>query len=76
MSAVQERTEETRPNPLRHALRRRMVRPQRHRLLQGYPMAPLLSPVAPGFDPFRGLDLTTSARSSWACCLTRSATPG
>lgn len=57
MIAVQEHPEETRPNPLRNTLRRRMVRPQRHRLLQGYPMAPLLSPVAPGFDPFRGLDL-------------------
>ena len=53
---VQNRAEPV-ATPLRQALRRRMTRPQRHRLLQGYPMAPLLSPVPPGFDPFRGLDL-------------------
>jgi coproporphyrinogen III oxidase-like Fe-S oxidoreductase len=37
------------------ALRKRMARPQRHRLLQGYPMAPLLAPAPPGFEPFRDI---------------------
>src|SRR5262245_58762419 len=53
---VQDRAEPV-ATPLRQALRRRITRPQRHRLLQGYPMAPLLSPAPPGFDPFNGLDL-------------------
>ncbi|WP_224368795.1 radical SAM protein [Hyalangium versicolor] len=44
-------------NPLRHELHRRMSRPQRHRLLQGYPMAPLLRTVRGGFDPLRGVEL-------------------
>jgi oxygen-independent coproporphyrinogen-3 oxidase len=38
-------------------LRRRMSRPQRHRLLQGYPMAPLMSPAPAGFDPFRAIEI-------------------
>jgi oxygen-independent coproporphyrinogen-3 oxidase len=42
---------------LRQELGRRMARPQRHRLLQGYPMAPLMRPVRPRYDPFRALDL-------------------
>src|SRR5688500_1470028 len=33
---------------LRLELRRRMSLPQRHRLLQGYPMAPLMAPAPPG----------------------------
>jgi oxygen-independent coproporphyrinogen-3 oxidase len=41
-------------------LNRRMSRPQRHRLLQGYPMAPLMSPAPPERDPFRGLELDPS----------------
>lgn len=48
---------ETRSNPLRAELRRRLSRPQRHRLLQGYPMAPLLSPVTGGEGLFDGLGL-------------------
>src|SRR5687767_13984167 len=35
--------------PDRAELARRMVRPQRHRLLQGYPMAPMLQPVSRGW---------------------------
>jgi oxygen-independent coproporphyrinogen-3 oxidase len=38
-------------------LRRRMSLPQRHRLLQGYPMAPLMWPVPEGFDPFSSIVL-------------------
>lgn len=34
---------------LDHELARRMARPQRHRLLHGYPMAPLLRPAPEGF---------------------------
>lgn len=34
-----------------------MARPQRHRLLQGYPMAPLMRPAPPRSEPFDGLDL-------------------
>lgn len=56
MIVVQDRAEPS-TAPLRQSLRRRMARAQRHRLLQGYPMAPLLSEVPPGFDPFRGLEL-------------------
>jgi coproporphyrinogen III oxidase-like Fe-S oxidoreductase len=37
---------------LRHELRRRMARPQRHRLLQGYPMAPLMREAYPNYSPF------------------------
>ncbi|MBX3228776.1 MAG: radical SAM protein [Labilithrix sp.] len=42
---------------LRDELRRRMALPQRHRLLQGYPMAPLMQPAARGTDPLAALDL-------------------
>lgn len=42
------------------SLRRRLARPQRHRLLQGYPMAPLLRSEPPSFEPFAGLDLDAS----------------
>lgn len=42
---------------LRKELQRRMSRPQRHRLLQGYPMAPLLRRAKPSFDPFEHLSL-------------------
>jgi coproporphyrinogen III oxidase-like Fe-S oxidoreductase len=42
---------EQRRATLRHELSRRMERPQRHRLLQGYPMAPVLLPAAAGFAP-------------------------
>ncbi len=38
-------------------LRRRMSRPQRHRLLQGYPMAPLMRPARAGSDPLADLEL-------------------
>ena len=38
-------------------LRRRTARPQRHRLLQGYPMAPLMRPVRRSYDPFGGIEL-------------------
>ena len=38
-------------------LARRMARPQRHRLLHGYPMAPLLQPLDPREAPWRSLDL-------------------
>ncbi len=36
----------------RSELRRRMARPQRHRLLQGYPMAPLMTRAPPRFKPW------------------------
>ena len=50
------------PRRLDEALRRRMARPQRHRLLQGYPMAPVMAEVdadeAPApMDPWRPLVL-------------------
>ncbi len=45
------------PNPFRRELQRRMSRPQRHRLLQGYPMAPLMRAVDAGFDPFSSLEI-------------------
>lgn len=38
-------------------LRRRMSRPQRHRLLQGYPMAPLMRPAPDGFRPLTQIEL-------------------
>lgn len=34
-------------DPWQHELSRRMSRPQRHRLLQGYPMLPLMQPALP-----------------------------
>jgi coproporphyrinogen III oxidase-like Fe-S oxidoreductase len=49
--------EETRREGLRNELRRRMTRPQRHRLLQGYPMAPLMRPAPKGADPLRDVEL-------------------
>src|SRR5262245_4490041 len=44
------------PRALHEELRRRMARPQRHRLLQGYPMAPLMRPLAEhdGYPPILG----------------------
>jgi coproporphyrinogen III oxidase-like Fe-S oxidoreductase len=39
------------PVPLGAELARRMAQPQRHRLLQGYPMAPMMGRVASGFAP-------------------------
>lgn len=45
---------------LRDELRRRMARPQRHRLLQGYPMAPLMHPVDPRFDAIERVELDPS----------------
>ncbi|AGC43767.1 oxygen-independent coproporphyrinogen III oxidase [Myxococcus stipitatus DSM 14675] len=38
---------------LHRELERRMSRPQRHRLLEGYPMAPLLKPRLGGIDPIQ-----------------------
>src|SRR5579859_5853233 len=37
-------------------LQRRMQRPQRHRLLQGYPMAPVMNAVSAAYDPLADLD--------------------
>lgn len=45
------------PMTLGDELRRRMALPQRHRLLQGYPMAPLMKPAPPGSDPLAAIDL-------------------
>lgn len=36
---------------LRARLRERMNRPQRHRLLQGFPAVPAMGPAVPSFDP-------------------------
>lgn len=44
-------------NVARSELRRRMSRPQRHRLLQGYPMAPLMPSVPPDPDPLSSVEL-------------------
>lgn len=44
--------------PLRDELRRRLARPQRHRLLQGYPMAPVMRPAHR--DPFRAIALDST----------------
>jgi oxygen-independent coproporphyrinogen-3 oxidase len=41
-------------------LRRRMSRPQRHRLLQGYPMAPVLEEVEPAHDPLHEFEVDPS----------------
>lgn len=41
-------------------LRRRVRRPQRHRLLHGYPMAPLLRPIDDGPPPYAGIELDAS----------------
>jgi oxygen-independent coproporphyrinogen-3 oxidase len=41
---------------LRQRLLRRMARPQRHRLLHGYPMAPLMRAVPDGYDPFASFE--------------------
>ncbi len=38
--------------PFDRELSRRMRGPQRHRLLHGYPMAPLMEDVEPSFDPW------------------------
>ncbi len=46
--------------PLRRELDRRMARPQRHRLLQGYPMAPVMQPARHGYDPLRAGPLDRS----------------
>lgn len=43
---------EARRELIRDELRRRTSLPQRHRLLQGYPMAPLMRPASGTFDPF------------------------
>jgi coproporphyrinogen III oxidase-like Fe-S oxidoreductase len=42
---------------VRGELHRRIFRPQRHRLLQGYPMAPLMRRPPAGFEPFAQLEL-------------------
>jgi oxygen-independent coproporphyrinogen-3 oxidase len=42
---------------LREELRRRMSRSQRHRLLQGYPMAPLMPEMPEGLEPFDQVQL-------------------
>lgn len=42
---------------VREELRRRMSRPQRHRLLQGFPMAALMRPVRGHYDPFPTIEL-------------------
>lgn len=47
-------------HPLRRELDRRMTRPQRHRLLQGYPMAPVMQPARRGYDPLRAGPLDRS----------------
>src|SRR4051794_39270144 len=44
--------------PLRAELAWRMARPQRHRLRQGYPMAPLMRCAT--FDPFSRIELDAS----------------
>ncbi len=41
-------------------LRRRLRGPQRHRLLHGYPMAPLMETVPAGFDPWPAVELDPS----------------
>lgn len=51
------RGEEVRRELVRDELRRRMSRPQRHRLLQGFPMAPLMRPVPTNYDPFGAIEL-------------------
>lgn len=40
----------------RDELQRRMARPQRHRLLQGYPMVPLMRPASPDRGVYRTTD--------------------
>jgi hypothetical protein len=51
------RGDEVQRGLIRDELRRRTSRPQRHRLLQGYPMAPLMRPVSGNYDPYRALEL-------------------
>src|SRR5262245_42581446 len=45
---------------IRSELERRMARPQRHRLLQGYPMAPLMRPAPARYDPWSDVELDPS----------------
>ncbi|MGE0788145.1 MAG: radical SAM protein [Sandaracinaceae bacterium] len=44
-----------REDPMIRELERRLARPQRHRLLQGYPMAPLSTPLEGPRDPLADL---------------------
>lgn len=45
---------------LREELLRRLAKPQRHRLLQGYPMAPLMRPVPSDFAPLASGEISES----------------
>lgn len=53
-------------DPFTMELARRMAAPQRHRLLQGYPMVPLLRPASDDLSVLRGLDGSTQRTSGRA----------